>query len=125
MLCITFSNYNHFICAWQPFFAPKTEKRQDLFPFLTLWRIIGKNGRRLAMSASKYQVLLRVVELGSVTRAAEELGYTQSGVSHIISGLENELQLVLLHRSRTGVTLTDAGKRLLPQHRRIRPFLRT
>lgn len=71
------------------------------------------------MSASKYQVLLRVVELGSVTRAAEELGYTQSGVSHIISGLENELQLVLLHRSRNGVTLTDAGRRLLPHMRAV------
>lgn len=71
------------------------------------------------MSASKYQVLLRVMELGSITRAAEELGYTQSGVSHIISGLETEFQLVLFHRSRSGVTLTDAGKRLLPHLRAV------
>lgn len=71
------------------------------------------------MNASKYEVFLRVVELGSVTHAAEEMGYTQSGVSHIISGLENELQLALLHRSRTGVRLTDAGERLLPHLRSV------
>lgn len=71
------------------------------------------------MNASKYQVFLRVVELGSVTRAAEEMGYTQSGVSHIISGLEAEFQLVLLHRSRSGVRLTDAGRRLMPHLRAV------
>ncbi|MDD3337173.1 MAG: LysR family transcriptional regulator [Eubacteriales bacterium] len=71
------------------------------------------------MTADKYQVFLRVAELGSVTRAAEELGYTQSGVSHMINALEEDLALTLLRRGRSGVTLTDAGERLLPAFRAI------
>lgn len=71
------------------------------------------------MSAVKYQVFLRVVELGSVTRAAEELGYTQSGVSHIVNAMETEFKLSLLHRTRSGVSLTDVGERLLPHIRAV------
>ena len=66
------------------------------------------------MSIRKYEVFLRVAELGSLTKAAESLGYTQSGVSHVISGLEEELGFPLLRRSRSGVSLTDAGARIMP-----------
>ena len=71
------------------------------------------------MNLSKYQVFLKVVELGSLTRAAEALGYTQSGVSHIIGSLEDELGFTLLTRSRAGVRLTADGERLLPAVRAI------
>ena len=37
------------------------------------------------MSISKYEMLAKVVELGSLTRAAEALGCTQSAVSHTIN----------------------------------------
>ena len=36
------------------------------------------------MDTKKYEVLEKIVELSSLTRAAEELGLTQSGVSHIL-----------------------------------------
>ena len=36
---------------------------------------------------SKYEALAKVVELGSLTKAAEALGCTQSAVSHAISNL--------------------------------------
>ncbi|MDY2909769.1 MAG: LysR family transcriptional regulator, partial [Oscillospiraceae bacterium] len=36
------------------------------------------------MNISKYETLSKVVETGSFTRAAEQLGITQSAVSHII-----------------------------------------
>ncbi|MBQ6374794.1 MAG: LysR family transcriptional regulator [Clostridia bacterium] len=71
------------------------------------------------MNISKYRVLLRVVELGSLTRAAEALGYTQSGVSHIIGSLESELGFTLLYRGRAGVQLTSDGQRILPAVRAI------
>lgn len=71
------------------------------------------------MNLSRYQVFLKVVELGSLTRAAEALGYTQSGVSHIIGSLESELGFALLTRSRAGAQLTPEGERILPAVRAI------
>ena len=61
----------------------------------------------------KYRALLAAVELGSFTRAAEELGCTQSAVSHMITSLERELGFRLLRRTRSGISLTDEGERML------------
>lgn len=71
------------------------------------------------MDTKKYEVLEKTVQLGSLTRAAEELGLTQSGVSHIIASLEEELGLPVLRRTRTGAHLTDAGEKLMPWVRQI------
>lgn len=69
------------------------------------------------MSNSKYAAFAAAVETGSLTRAAEKLGYTQSGVSHLIRSLEDELGLSLLLRTKGGVTLTPEGRDLLPHIR--------
>lgn len=66
------------------------------------------------MDTKKYEVLEKVVELSSLTRAAEELGLTQSGVSHILSALESEFGFPLLRRSRVGARLTAEGEALMP-----------
>jgi hypothetical protein len=71
-------------------------------------------GGNEGMSVKKYDVFLRVVELGSLTKAAEALGYTQSGVSHIIGSLEDELGFPLLLRGRAGARLTDRRRRARP-----------
>ncbi len=71
------------------------------------------------MSIKKYETLLKTVDLGSLTRASEALGYTQSAISHIISGLEEEMGLRLLIRDRSGVRLTEEGERLLPAIRAV------
>ena len=71
------------------------------------------------MSIKKYEVFLKTVDLGSVTKASQLLGYTQSAISHIIAGLEEELGVTLLIRSRTGVTLTREGAELIPAMRTI------
>lgn len=63
---------------------------------------------------SRYETLARVVELGSLTRAAEALGCTQSAVSHAINALEKEFGFAVLKRSRAGVRLTADGERLMP-----------
>lgn len=62
----------------------------------------------------KYYVFVKTVELGGLTRAAEVLGYTQSGISHMIQSLEDEVGLRLLHRDRSGVRMTAEGEQLLP-----------
>ena len=66
------------------------------------------------MNMGKYQVFLRVAACGGFTRAAEELHFTQSGVSHTIATLESELGVPLFVRNRSGVTLTADGRALLP-----------
>ena len=63
---------------------------------------------------NRYIAFLKVVEVGSFTRAAEILGYTQPAMSQMIASLENELSIRLLYRSRYGVKLTPEGERLLP-----------
>ncbi|WP_449619666.1 LysR family transcriptional regulator [Robertmurraya sp. Marseille-Q9965] len=67
----------------------------------------------------QYEVFLTVVESGSFTKAGEKLGLSQSGVSHNISTLETELGIVLLQRNRNGISLTDAGERVLLHIRQI------
>ncbi|MGV6982782.1 LysR family transcriptional regulator [Bacillus pumilus] len=67
----------------------------------------------------QYKVFLTVVECGSFTKAGEKLGLTQSGVSHNIAKLESELGVVLLRRNRNGLSLTDAGERVMPHIRQI------
>ena len=71
------------------------------------------------MSIKKYEVLLQTADLGSFTKASEVLGYTQSAISHIITGLEDELGLKLLARDRFGVRLTAEGEALLPAIRAV------
>lgn len=63
---------------------------------------------------NRYITLQKIVELGSFTKAAEALGYTQSSISQMIASLENELGIKLLTRSRTGVKLTIEGQDLYP-----------
>jgi len=71
------------------------------------------------MSIYKYEVLNAVVKLGSLTKAAQALNLTQSGVSHAISSLESELGVALLLRDRSGVRLTSSGSHLLPHIREV------
>ena len=44
------------------------------------------------MDTKKYEVLEKTVELSSLTKAAQELGLTQSGVSHMLAAIEAELR---------------------------------
>ena len=62
----------------------------------------------------RYKALLKILDSGSFTRAAEELGYSQSAVSKMITSLEAELGVKLIQRSRYGIRLTPEGEDLLP-----------
>ena len=62
----------------------------------------------------RYIALLKIAEIGSFTKAAEVLGYTQPAISQLIASLEKELSIKLLTRSRYGISLTPEGERLLP-----------
>ncbi len=66
------------------------------------------------METQKLAALLKVIECGSITKAGEELGYTQSGLSHMIRSLERELGFPMLLRSKSGVKPSADCLRLLP-----------
>lgn len=66
------------------------------------------------MDSIKIKALLKAAELGSLTKAAEELGYTQAGLTHMMNRLEAEVGFSLLKRTKNGVLLTAEGERLLP-----------
>lgn len=61
----------------------------------------------------KLDIFTRVVAAGSLSKAAEQLHMTQSGVSQHIRALEDALGTELFARGRRGVELTPAGQRLL------------
>jgi LysR family tcuABC transcriptional regulator len=61
------------------------------------------------MELRQLKYFVRVVELGSMGKAATDLGVVTSALSQQISRLEGELSTRLLNRSTTGVSPTDAG----------------
>lgn len=65
------------------------------------------------MDTEKCRVFLSILEEGSLSRAAERLGYTPSGVSRMMDSMEEETGFILLHRHRQGVSLTNEGEEML------------
>ena len=72
------------------------------------------------MDSKKLEILMTAVSLGSFSKASEVVGYTQSGLTHLINGLEREIGLALIRRDHSGVSLTEEGEALLPA---IREYL--
>ena len=56
---------------------------------------------------------IHVAELGSFTKAAEQLGYSQSTISFQIKQLEEELDCLLFERINHTITLTERGHELV------------
>ncbi len=73
------------------------------------------------MDARILEYFLRVVELGSINRAANELGLSQPSLSRWLALLEREFGSPLLIRTRKGVHPTDSGQQLAE---RAQPILR-
>ena len=71
------------------------------------------------MNISKYKALLTAVDVGSFSAAAQKLGYTQSGLTHMMNSLEDEFGFPILTRGYFGVKLTPAGERIIPKVREI------
>ena len=66
------------------------------------------------MESSRCRAFITAAETGSFSKAAEILNYTPSGVSQLVTALENELGFKLLRRSRRGVSVTQNGERMIP-----------
>lgn len=71
------------------------------------------------MNIQKYLAFVKTVEhrniivyIGKFTRSASALNYSQSGISRMISDLENHWKVSLLERNRSGVRLTSGRTRI-------------
>ena len=73
------------------------------------------------MDSKKLEILMTAVDLGSFSKASEVVGYTQSGLTHLVDSLEREIGLTLVRRDHSGIALTEEGEALMPA---IREFLR-
>ena len=63
---------------------------------------------------------IHVAELGSFTKAAEQLGYSQSTISFQIKQLEEELDCLLFERINHTITLTERGQELVYYAHQVR-----
>ena len=71
------------------------------------------------MELSDLKTFAAVARCGGITRAAGELKTVQSNVTNRIRALETEIGTPLFERHARGMTLTDAGRRLLPYADRL------
>lgn len=71
------------------------------------------------MTLAQLEVLITLDECRSFSRAAMRLGTTQSAVSHALRALETQFGVKLAQRDASGVTMTDAGERLLLRAREM------
>lgn len=74
---------------------------------------------RMTVELRHLRCLVAIVETGTFTDAAIELGVSQAAVSRGLAALEGELGTRLLRRSARQVTLTTAGQRVLDRARRV------
>lgn len=66
---------------------------------------------------------IHIAELGSFTKAAEQLGYSQPSVSFQIKQLEEELGCLLFERINHTITLTEHGVKLLERAHKVRALI--
>ncbi|TDD83322.1 LysR family transcriptional regulator [Actinomadura darangshiensis] len=70
------------------------------------------------------RILHTVAQAGSINRAAEELGMSQSALSRALQRVERTVGMQLLNRQPTGITLTTAGSIVLGHAETVLPALR-
>ena len=71
------------------------------------------------MDIQQLRHFIAIAETGSLVRAAERCGITQSGLTRSLQALESTIELPLFERRRKGVILSEFGQELLPRARAI------
>ena len=71
------------------------------------------------MDTERWQILLKAIDRGSLRAAADEMGFTVSGISRSVATLEKELGFALLYRAKSGVQPTAECRQLLPSVREL------
>lgn len=76
-------------------------------------------GKETAMELKNLKVFLQIAESGSFSKAADQLGYTQSTISFHIKQLEEELGCSLFDRIGRRILITEQGEKLIEHARRV------
>lgn len=71
------------------------------------------------MEYRQFKYVLKIAELGNLTKAASELYISQSSLSHYLARLEEEIGVRLFDRSKNPIALTAAGERYCETARMI------
>jgi DNA-binding transcriptional LysR family regulator len=69
--------------------------------------------------SDELQVFVSVIESGSISAAAEQVGQTPSAISRTLSRLEAKLETTLINRTTRRMDLTEEGKYFLERARQI------
>ncbi len=80
---------------------------------------MNSSGKLINASSRQLLAFLQVGRLQSFSRAAEQVHLSASGMSMLVRELEEQVGARLFDRTTRSVTLTDAGRRLLPVAQRI------
>ncbi|VTU06471.1 putative DNA-binding transcriptional regulator [Actinobacillus porcinus] len=67
------------------------------------------------------RAFILVARTGSFTKAAAQMGVSQSALSHSIRGIEERLKIKLFHRTTRSISTTEAGEQL---YQRLSPLFR-
>lgn len=73
----------------------------------------------MSLDLESLQIFVKVAELGSFTRAGDQLGIGKAKASLRLKALERSLGVALFHRTTRAVRLTSEGEELLPRARRL------
>lgn len=71
------------------------------------------------MDITKIEILLRAIELGSMSKAAEEFSYTPSALSHILNSIESEIGSRIIKRTHVGIEVYDDKVDIIDKLRQI------
>lgn len=78
-----------------------------------------KNSEQTLLNSELLRTFVMIADCGNLTTAAGRLHRTQSAISVQIRKLESDLEIALFDRNSRGMSLTDAGGKLLPKARSI------
>ena len=71
------------------------------------------------MKISALEYFIEIAESKSINEASKKLFIAQSSLTKSLKLLEKELGISLFYRSTTGIELTEAGKKILPEARQV------
>jgi len=71
------------------------------------------------MDISKIEILIRAIELGSLSKAANEFLYTPSAISHILESIENEVGIKFIKRTYAGIEVETGCEEIVENLKKI------
>lgn len=71
------------------------------------------------MDTDKIEILVRAIELGSLSKAADEFSYTPSAVSHILDTIEKEIGTRFIKRTYKGIEIKSGYEDIVDNLKQI------